>query len=72
MILSRQYRVDGVDANKQGAFVLLRGTHERLQIAVSDVEANELRGHVGRFLKLVLEERSPSSAPPPVPSRVDG
>ena len=72
MILSRQYRIDSVGANKQGAFVLLQGTHERIQITLSDVEANDLRGREGQRLKLVLEERSPSSAPPPSSSKVVG
>jgi hypothetical protein len=64
MILSRLYKVEYVGANPQGTFVALQGTHDRFQIIITDVEANQLRPLQGQFLKLTLEERSPSSAPP--------
>ena len=64
MLLARQYKVVSVEATKQGMAVTLQGTHERLQITVTEEEADALLPLAGNHVRLVLELRVPSSAPP--------
>jgi hypothetical protein len=68
MLLTRQYKVVSVGANKQDTVVILQGTHERFQLAVSDEEADALRPLAGHHVRLVLEARISSSMPPRAPS----